>query len=128
MDDYCIPARKKVEKSMKRIGRSFNNALYFISQSTKDAIREEENETGNFGVAFAFDEENERSDILKWMNMEDTKENQEVLESMYQGQCLMKDMYGRSGKITVENLFEEWDGALETVNKSEVAYAEEKYL
>ncbi|MEK4303710.1 ATP-binding protein [Oceanobacillus sp. FSL K6-0251] len=119
---------KKVEKSMKRIGRSFNNALYFISQSTKDAIREEENETGNFGVAFAFDEENERSDILKWMNMEDTKENQEVLESMYQGQCLMKDMYGRSGKITVENLFEEWDGALETVNKSEVAYAEEKYL
>lgn len=119
---------KKVEKSMKRIGRSYNNALYFISQSTKDAIREEENETGNFGVAFAFDEENERSDILKWMNMEDTEENHEMLDSMYQGQCLMKDMYGRSGKITVENIFEEWDGALETVNKSELAYAEEKYL
>lgn len=119
---------KKVEKSMKRIGRSFNNALYFISQSTKDAIREEENETGNFGVAFAFDEENERPDILKWMNMEETEENIEMLDSMYQGQCLMKDMYGRSGKITIENLFEEWDGALETVSKSEVAYAEEKYL
>nr|WP_305082626.1 ATP-binding protein [Oceanobacillus alkalisoli] len=119
---------KKVEKQMKRVGRSYNNALYFISQSTKDALREKENETGNFGVAFAFDEENERNDILKWMNMESSDENKEMLDNMLQGQCLMKDMFGRTSKITVENLFEEWEGALETINKSAVAYAEEKYL
>lgn len=119
---------KKVEKSMKRVGRSYNNALYFISQSTKDALREEENETGNFGVAFAFDEENEREDILKWMKMEVTDENIDMLEGMFQGQCLFKDMYGRTSKMTVECLFEEWAGALETINKSTVAYAEEKYL
>uniref|UniRef100_UPI00403F923F ATP-binding protein n=1 Tax=Oceanobacillus sp. FSL K6-2867 TaxID=2954748 RepID=UPI00403F923F len=119
---------KKVEKSMKRVGRSYNNALYFISQSTKDALREKENETGNFGVAFAFDEENERPDILKWMNMEPSEENIEMLDNMLQGQCLMKDVFGRTSKITVECLFEEWEGALETVNKSAVAYAEEKYL
>ncbi len=119
---------KKVEKQMKRVGRSYNNALYFISQSTKDALREKENETGNFGVAFAFDEENERPDILKWMNMESSEENIEMLDNMLQGQCLMKDMFGRTSKITVECLFEEWEGALETINKSAVAYAEEKYL
>lgn len=113
---------------MKRVGRSYNNALYFISQSTKDALREEENETGNFGVAFAFDEENEREDILKWMKMEVTDENIDMLEGMFQGQCLFKDMYGRTSKMTVECLFEEWAGALETINKSTVAYAEEKYL
>ncbi len=119
---------KKVEKQMKRVGRSYNNALYFISQSTKDALREKENETGNFGVAFAFDEENERPDILKWMNMESSEENIEMLDNMLQGQCLMKDMFGRTSKITVECLFEEWEGALKTINKSAVAYAEEKYL
>lgn len=119
---------KKVEKQMKRVGRSYNNALFFISQSTKDALREKENETGNFGVSFAFDEENEREDILKWMNMEVTDENIEMLDSMLQGQCLMKDMFGRTSKITVECLFEEWEGALETISKSAVAYAEEKYL
>ncbi|MDK2559368.1 MULTISPECIES: ATP-binding protein [Bacillus amyloliquefaciens group] len=117
---------KKVERQMRRIGRSYNNAEYFISQSTKDALKDEDN--GNFGVAFAFDEPNEREDVLKWMNMEVTKENLKMMESMFQGQCLFKDYYGRTAKISIECLFEEWEGALKTVEKKAVAYAEEKYL
>ncbi|MCY0091757.1 MULTISPECIES: VirB4-like ATPase ConE [Bacillus amyloliquefaciens group] len=117
---------KRVERQMRRVGRSFNNALYFISQSTKDALKEEDN--GNFGVAFAFDEPNEREDVLKWMNMEVTEENKKMMESMFQGQCLFKDYYGRTSKISIECLFEEWQGALKTVEKKAVAYAEEKYL
>ncbi|MED4788715.1 VirB4-like ATPase ConE [Bacillus atrophaeus] len=117
---------KKVERQMRRIGRSYNNAEYFISQSTKDALKEED--SGNFGVAFAFDEPNEREEVLKWMNMEITKENKKMMESMFQGQCLFKDYYGRTSKISIECLFEEWQGALKTVEKKAVAYAEEKYL
>ncbi|MEC0592084.1 VirB4-like ATPase ConE [Bacillus inaquosorum] len=117
---------KKVERQMRRIGRSYNNAEYFISQSTKDALKEED--SGNFGVAFAFDEPNEREEVLKWMNMEVTKENKKMMESMFQGQCLFKDYYGRTSKISIECLFEEWQGALKTVEKKAVAYAEEKYL
>ncbi|MFP7220742.1 VirB4-like ATPase ConE [Bacillus subtilis] len=117
---------KKVERQMRRIGRSYNNAEYFISQSTKDALKEED--SGNFGVAFAFDEPNERKEVLKWMNMEVTKENKKMMESMFQGQCLFKDYYGRTSKISIECLFEEWQGALKTVEKKAVAYAEEKYL
>ncbi|WP_304956775.1 ATP-binding protein [Virgibacillus sp. AGTR] len=117
---------RKVEKQMRRVGRSYNNALFFISQSTKDAIREEE--SGNFGVAFAFDEPTERKDVLKWMNLEPSQENEEMLEGMFQGQCLMKDYYGRTSKISIDCLFDEWYGALETIERSNVAYAEEKYL
>ncbi|WP_144499172.1 VirB4-like ATPase ConE [Bacillus subtilis] len=117
---------KKVERQMRRIGRSYNNAEYFISQSTKDALKEED--SGNFGVAFAFDEPNEREEVLKWMNMEVTKDNKKMMESMFQGQCLFKDYYGRTSKISIECLFEEWQGALKTVEKKAVAYAEEKYL
>ncbi|MED1780007.1 VirB4-like ATPase ConE [Bacillus subtilis] len=117
---------KKVERQMRRIGRSYNNAEYFISQSTKDALNDEDK--GNFGVAFAFDEPNEREEVLKWMNMEVTEENKKMMESMFQGQCLFKDYYGRTSKISIECLFEEWQGALKTVEKKAVAYAEEKYL
>ena len=120
------PQGKKVERQMRRIGRSYNNAEYFISQSTKDALKEED--SGNFGVAFAFDEPNEREEVLKWMNMEVTKENIKMMESMFQGQCLFKDYYGRTSKISIECLFEEWQGALKTVEKKAVAYAEENYL
>lgn len=117
---------KKVERQMRRIGRSYNNAEYFISQSTKDALNEED--TGNFGVAFAFDEPTEREDVLKWVNMEVTKENLKMMESMFQGQCLFKDYYGRTSKISIECLFEEWEGVLKTVEKKAVAYAEENYI
>ncbi|WP_157763287.1 ATP-binding protein [Bacillus atrophaeus] len=117
---------KKVERQMRRIGRSYNNAEYFISQTTKDALKEED--SGNFGVAFAFDEPNEREEVLKWMNMEVTKENKKMMESMFQGQCLFKDYYGRTSKISIECLFEEWEGALKTVEKKAVAFAEENYL
>ncbi|MDE1384343.1 ATP-binding protein [Bacillus paralicheniformis] len=117
---------KKVNRQMRRIGRSYNNSLCFISQSTKDALSEED--SGNFGVAFAFDEPNEREEVLKWMNMEVTKENKKMLESMFQGQCLFKDYYGRTSKISIECLFEEWEGALKTVEKKAVAFAEENYL
>lgn len=117
---------RKVEKQMRRVGRSYNNALFFISQSVKDAIREEE--SGNFGVAFAFDEPTERKEVLKWMNMEASEENEQMLEAMFQGQCLFKDYYGRTAKISVECLFDEWYGALETIEQTNVALAEEKYL
>ncbi|MFJ8735854.1 ATP-binding protein [Bacillus altitudinis] len=120
------PQGRKVERQMRRIGRSYNNAEFFISQSTKDALHEDDK--GNFGVAFAFDEPSEREDVLRWMNLEPSVENQKMLGSMFQGQCLFKDIYGRTAKISIECLFEEWMGAFETINKSEVAYAEENYL
>ncbi|PRS63449.1 hypothetical protein C6X98_14415 [Bacillus pumilus] len=120
------PQGRKVERQMRRIGRSYNNAEFFISQSTKDALHDDDK--GNFGVAFAFDEPSEREDVLKWMNLEPSEENQKMLGSMFQGQCLFKDIYGRTSKISIECLFEEWMGAFETINKGEVAYAEEQYL
>ena len=46
---------------------------------------------------------------------------------MVKGQCLFKDIYGRVAKLSVHSLFSEWTQAFKTVEKSEVAYAEERY-
>lgn len=73
---------------MRRIGRSYNNAEFFISQSTKDALHEDD--TGNFGVAFAFDEPNEREEVLKWMNLEPSEENKKCLNP-----CFRVNAYSR---------------------------------
>ncbi|MDN4637436.1 ATP-binding protein [Bacillus sp. PsM16] len=61
------------------------------------------------------------------MNLEPSEEDQKMLGSMFHSQCLFKDIYGRTSKISIECLFEEWMGAFET-NKSEVANVEEMYL
>lgn len=118
----ATPQGQKVKNSMLRVGRSQDNAFVSITQGVKDEKR------ANFGVAFAFDEPTEREEVLEWVGMEPSKENITMMKDFYQGQCFFKDYYGRTGKLSVECLFDEWMGALQTVKKSQTAYAEEKYL
>nr|WGD97894.1 hypothetical protein P5627_00295 [Bacillus safensis] len=37
-----------------------------------------EDDKGNFGVTFTFDEPSEREDVLRWMNLEPSIENQKM--------------------------------------------------
>lgn len=116
---------KRTKKSMLRVGRSFQNSMTFISQGVRDGM--EENESGNFGMYFAFDEPNNRKAILEVMGMEVTDKNIDLFDGFFQGQCLYKDFYGNVGKMTVDCLFEEWQSAFKTVEKSSVAIAEERF-
>ncbi|MCC2441836.1 ATP-binding protein [Bacillus paranthracis] len=116
---------KKLTKSARRVGRSYNNALIFVTQSVSDV--QNEDDKGNFGVTFAFDESSEREDILKHMQMENSDVNHKMLENMMKGQCLFRDFYGRTGKIAIDCLFEEWVLAFKTVEKSNAALAEEVF-
>lgn len=53
----------EIFKSLKRIGRSYNNMLVYGTQSVIDVTSEDDH--GNFGTLFAFDEPKERAEILK---------------------------------------------------------------
>lgn len=117
---------RATKKSLERIGRSMNNALVFITQSVFD-IKDENNIAGNYGSIFAFDEEQERVHILEHLGLENNNVNMDILSNMVKGQCLFKDIYGRVAKLSVHSLFSEWTQAFKTVEKSEVAYAEERY-
>ena len=103
-----------------------NNALVFITQSVFD-VKDENNIAGNYGSIFAFDEEQERVHILEHLGLENNSVNMDILSNMVKGQCLFKDIYGRVAKLSVHSLFSEWTQAFKTVEKSEVAYAEERY-
>lgn len=116
---------KRVLKSIKRVGRSMSNMCVIVTQSIFD-VSDEENQ-GQEGMIFAFDEPSERKEILNHMQIENTDENRKWLEGMLQGQCLLKDIYGKVGKITVHCLFEEMDKASKTVDKGVSGSIEEKY-
>lgn len=122
-------AGKKLIKQMRRVGRSYNNALILVTQSVKDVNTDDDN--GNFGVNFAFDEKSERKDILRFLNLEVEEEhenvNEELLANMIKGECYFKDIYGRIGKIAVDCLFEEWMYAFKTVEKSHSSRAEKMF-
>lgn len=120
---------KKLIKSMRRVGRSYNNALVLVTQSVKDVNTEDDN--GNFGVNFAFDEKSERKDILRFMDLEVDEEeknaNEKLLANMIKGECLMRDIYGDTNKIAIHCLFEEWAEAFKTVENTHSALAEKKF-
>lgn len=119
----------KLIQMMRRIGRSFNNALILVTQSVHDVNSEEDG--GNFGVNFAFDEESERKDILRFMHLEVEKDkenkNEKLLRNMIKGECLFKDVYGRVGKISIHCLFEEWTEAFKTVEQTHSSQAEKAF-
>ncbi|MGV7002510.1 ATP-binding protein [Priestia megaterium] len=116
---------KKLVKSMRRIGRSYKNQLYLVAQSVDDV--QSEDDKGNFGAVFAFDEDSEREDILKYMGLEVSEDNIDLLSNMTKGQCLFRDFYGRTGKLAIDCLFDEWKEAFKTVEKSHSAKAEEEF-
>lgn len=116
---------KKLIKSLRRIGRSWKNQLYLVTQSVSDV--QSEDDRGNFGARFAFDEESERDGILEYMGLENSEENLKLLSNMVKGQCLFRDFYGRTGKLAIDCLFDEWKEAFKTVEKSNSAKAEEAF-
>lgn len=118
-------AGKKLVKSMRRVGRSYNNALVLVTQSVGDVNTEDDN--GNFGVNFAFDEPSETDDILSFLNMENSEANIGLISNMIKGECLFKDIYGRTGKLAVDCLFEEWKEAFKTVKTNNSAKAEKLF-
>ncbi len=118
-------AGKNVFDSIKRLGRSENNALFYATQRVNDSSGE--GSIGQFGQLFAFDCVDDRPNILRQFNLPVNKANLRLLEDLQKGQCLFRDIYGRVGKVVIHSLFDEWTTALKTVNSNESARLEEKY-
>ncbi|MBA3925536.1 ATP-binding protein [Listeria rustica] len=119
----------KLIMEMRRVGRQFNNMLILVTQSVNDCNTDAD--SGNFGVNFAFDEDSERKDILRYLNLEvnekEPNANETMLANMIKGECLFKDIYGRTGKLAVHCLFEEWTEAFKTVEHTHSSEAESKF-
>lgn len=118
---------RAIISAMARVGRSQMNQLVLDTQYISDLGDSEENEKGNFGVVFAFDEESEREKILKHIGLEVTDQNLNEMRRMIKGQCFMRDIYGRVGKLNVHCPFEEIAEALRTTTKTNNSLAEEKF-
>jgi len=112
-------------KSIKRVGRSFNNALVYATQSIGDVSSEDDH--GQFGVLFAFDEPSERDDILKFVHLQDNEGNKEWLGNFVKGEALLSDLYGRKDKLGIHSIFPEISELFKTLEKSRSASAEERF-
>lgn len=116
---------KRLAKSLLRVGRSYNNAMMFVTQSVHDI--DDDQGSGNFGMSFCFDEPQERHQILNYLGLEDNEYNLDVMEGMKKGQCYFKDIYGSVGQLSIDCPFDEWKKAFKTVEKSNSAEMEHSF-
>lgn len=92
---------KGILMRMKRVGRSENNFLVLISQSVKDGSSEEDDTA--FGTIFAFKETGNTRAALKAIGLPDDEE--EIIkwyENMTKGLALLKDPFGRIGRVVIQ--------------------------
>ncbi|WP_195405278.1 ATP-binding protein [Streptococcus constellatus] len=91
---------------IKRVGRSQNNFLVFISQEQDDSNRED-GQVASFGSYFCFHNEAEGADekVLRRLKVRVTEESKEWFNNMTKAQCLYKDTYGQVERITIDGLF-----------------------
>lgn len=119
------PEGKAILKSMKRIGRSFNNFLVLITQSVND-LDDKEDGTG-FGTVICFDEVQNREGILHYLNLPVSEQNMKWVSNMVQGQCLLKDMFNQVNRVVVHVLFDEWLELFKTVDDSDASMMENRF-
>lgn len=98
---------------LRRIGRSFNNFMVYITQSVHD-LSTTDDSTG-FGTVFAFLEKNEVDDILDYLKIVKTDHTRQWVNSMTMGQCIYYDTFGRKERVTVDGMFPEVMELFETV-------------
>lgn len=101
---------------LKRMGRSQNAFLVFVSQEPDDSAMGDGRETA-FGTYFCFKNDAAGSDekILKRLKVNVTKESRAWYNNMTKAQCLYKDTYGRVQRITIDGFMEEVNKMFQTV-------------
>ncbi|MGL4695253.1 ATP-binding protein [Enterococcus larvae] len=117
---------KKILNGIKRVGRSQNNMLIYSTQSVADVTAEDDH--GNFGTIFAFNEPTEEEKILKHVGVDVSERNREWLSGMKKGQCLMLDPYKNVQKISIHCLFPEISKTFDTVKETSGSKAESMFV
>ena len=107
-----------------RAGRAMQAGVYFVTQSSGDVSKE--SLKNNIGLKFAFrsTDINEIKQTLEFFGIDkDDENNQKRLRDLENGQCLLKDLYGRVGVVQIHPVFEELLHAFDTrppVQRNEV--------
>ncbi|BFH18146.1 ATPase [Paenibacillus dendritiformis] len=97
-----------------RAGRAMNASVFFVTQNPADL--DSEKLKNNIGMKFVFGctDTDEIKNALKFLGLQDTKENRDVIAGLESGQCLMKDIYGRVGLLEFDAIFEDLIEAFDT--------------
>lgn len=110
----ATPTGKNLINKLQRMARALNSPGIFISQSVDDVGDEKVRNDLGYKFAFKSTDDEEIVKILKFYGLEATKENMEVIRNLDNGVTLFQDLYGRTGVVAIDSVFQEYDWAFDT--------------
>ncbi len=106
---------KTLSMKLVREGRAMNAGVYFVTQNANDLL--DEKMKNNIGMKFAFrsTDINEIKNTLEFFGLDKEDEgNQNRLRNLENGQALFQDIWGRTGVIQFDYIFEHLFDAFDT--------------
>lgn len=108
-----IPAGAQVVKEVALLGRSKSVALVLSTQNDKHLEHLDIDSTVSTRFAFqSSPEEAER--LVKSMRLPEGEQFDDLILSLSQGECLVKDILGRYASVQISNWRQDWNEAFET--------------
>ncbi|MGL9728686.1 ATP-binding protein [Enterococcus sp. DIV0756] len=106
---------KTLSMKLVREGRAMNAGVYFVTQNANDLL--DEKMKNNIGMKFAFrsTDINEIKNTLEFFGLDKEDEsNQNRLRNLENGQALFQDIWGRTGVVQFDYIFEHLFHAFDT--------------
>lgn len=97
----ATPQGRKLIPEVARMGRSHNTALVLVSQNADDLLEQSVTNCLSGVLAFRSNQADEIESVLKLLGMPDTSAHARAVRELNNGECLMRDMYGRFGRVQI---------------------------
>lgn len=109
---------QRLVERIARMGRSRNTAILLVSQNARDLIDERVTNCLSVRLAFRSDDEAELRAALALLDVDATPELMAQVSRFRPGECLMRDLDGRVGRVQVDLAFGELRAAFDTTPRS----------
>ena len=98
------PQGRSLVPALSRMGRSKNGAILLVTQNAGDLLGSEVVNNSSAKLAFRSTDRDEVDNVLKLLGLAATHDNVELVQSLATGECLMRDVDGRVGTVSIELL------------------------
>jgi hypothetical protein len=114
---------QRLVERLARTGRSRNSALLLVTQNARDLMDERVTNCLSVKLGFRSEDDAELRGMLALLDVEPSPELMAQVSRFAPGECLMRDLDGRVGRLQVELVPEELREAFDTTPKRATAHA-----
>ncbi|SHF34946.1 AAA-like domain-containing protein [Seinonella peptonophila] len=110
--------RRAIEEGI-RLGRYWNSGILLVTQNATDVPRELVNNLG-IKCVFKLSDEKEIERALEILEMEINQQNRQLIQNLREGECMMRDAFGRVGRLFFHCVFQELAQAFDTTPPEQI--------